>query len=449
MKMRRTLNLLAAAAGLVFLTGCATETLTDSAFWTYLPFTSSKGGQGSGGHGTGAKPKTAPDSPTTKPTDQPNAATVPQRSTDPAAEGWNDPVKPSPEVTSVTKPQTVGTDDAGPKPTPRLDTSDPKPKSTPVGIPLRTELPTATSKIPGAAPTLPSVDGHSPDVKNTGTISLPQPAIDQTKDRTTSGPGFGDSTVPASIHRPGSNQPSLPELPEPTVKGKRTPIRLPELFVDGIGPATVGKPTIAELPKRTVQPLSGDSLKLPREVLGEPAAASPAQATRRIPRAITDDPKRPAANTASLPLPAIPADAPKNGPSQAFAPGAVLGQPNTATANLGGPSVAIPGAPATKPTDGRTLTGGVAGGPLPAKPNGDPTPLPNVGPLPPLPPPPIPTPFRLSEWISNDALHQAWRRRQSERTQFEPEIRGSEQQRLRLLLDTYLLREKPEAKPEK
>ena len=203
------------------------------------------------------------------------------------------------------------------------------------------------------------------------------------------------------------------------------------------------------MPKRTVQPLAGDSLKLPREVLGEPAAASPAQAARRIPRAITDDPKRPAANTASLPLPGIPADAPKNGPTQTFATGAVLGQPNTATANLGGPSVAIPGAPVTKPTDRRTLTGGVAGGPLPAKPNGDPTPLPNVGPLPPLPPPPIPTPFRLSEWISNDALHQAWRRRQSERTQLEPEIRGSEQQRLRLLLDTYLLREKPEAKPEK
>lgn len=48
MKARRTLNLLVAAAGLVFLSGCATETLTDSAFWSYLPFTSNKGGKGSG-----------------------------------------------------------------------------------------------------------------------------------------------------------------------------------------------------------------------------------------------------------------------------------------------------------------------------------------------------------------------------------------------------------------
>jgi hypothetical protein len=63
-----------------------------------------------------------------------------------------------------------------------------------------------------------------------------------------------------------------------------------------------------------------------------------------------------------------------------------------------------------------------------------------------LPAPPIPAPFRLSEWISNDALHQAWRRRQSERAQLEPRVRDEEQQRLRLILDTYLLREKPEGK---
>jgi hypothetical protein len=46
-------------------------------------------------------------------------------------------------------------------------------------------------------------------------------------------------------------------------------------------------------------------------------------------------------------------------------------------------------------------------------------------------------------------MHQAWRRRQSQRAQLEPEIRGGEQQRLRLLLDTYLLREKPVDKAEK
>jgi hypothetical protein len=75
--------------------------------------------------------------------------------------------------------------------------------------------------------------------------------------------------------------------------------------------------------------------------------------------------------------------------------------------------------------------------------------LPNVGPTSPLPSTPIPAPFRLSEWISNDAMHQAWRRQQSQRAQLEPEIRGGEQQRLRLLLDTYLLRAKPADQSEK
>jgi hypothetical protein len=111
--------------------------------------------------------------------------------------------------------------------------------------------------------------------------------------------------------------------------------------------------------------------------------------------------------------------------------------------------VAIPGAPDTKSADGRTLTGGVAGGPLPAKANGETAPLPNVGQVPPLPTSPIPAPFRLSEWISNDALHQSWRRQQSQRAELEPQVRGSEQQRLRLILDTYLLREKPAEKTEK
>jgi hypothetical protein len=46
-------------------------------------------------------------------------------------------------------------------------------------------------------------------------------------------------------------------------------------------------------------------------------------------------------------------------------------------------------------------------------------------------------------------MHQAWRRQQSQRAQLEPEIRGGEQQRLRLLLDTYLLRAKPVDKAEK
>jgi len=46
-------------------------------------------------------------------------------------------------------------------------------------------------------------------------------------------------------------------------------------------------------------------------------------------------------------------------------------------------------------------------------------------------------------------MHQAWRRQQSQRAQLEPEIRGGEQQRLRLLIDTYLLREQSADKSEK
>jgi hypothetical protein len=124
-------------------------------------------------------------------------------------------------------------------------------------------------------------------------------------------------------------------------------------------------------------------------------------------------------------------------------------QQTAAKAPSGGPAVVAPEAPATASTAGGTLTGGVTVPPLPPKATGPAKPLPPVEAAVPLPVPAIPTPFRLSEWISNDALHQAWRRRQSERTQLEPEIRGSEQQRLRLLLDTYLLREKPAAEPEK
>jgi len=70
--------------------------------------------------------------------------------------------------------------------------------------------------------------------------------------------------------------------------------------------------------------------------------------------------------------------------------------------------------------------------------------LPDLEPSAPPPAAPIPAPFRLSAWISDEALHQAWRRQQSERSQLEPQLRGQEQQRLRLLLDTYLLREKAE-----
>lgn len=451
MKARRSLNLLVAAAGLVFLSGCATETLTDSAFWSYLPFTSAKGGKGSGAHGGSDDPKASPDSPpATKSGDQPKPATTPQRSTDPTSEGWNDPPSPNKDAgpaTRAAKPEPARTDNTAQTPPRRIDAASPKPKTTPDGISVRTDGLTLTSNVPGTAPALPAVDGRALDGKTIGAIGLPSPALGPNAVNPDGTPPLGDLAAPAPTKATGSRNPSLPETSGPTGKVKRPPLRIPELFVDGIGPATLGKPNTGELPKRTPPPPQpADSLNLPREVLGQPATANPGQAARRLPRAITDDPQRLASPTAALPLPGIPAVAPTNGASQAAAAGTLPTQPNAATSNHVGPGVAIPGAPATKSADGRTLNGGVAGSPATAKPNGETAPLPNVGQVPPLPTPPIPAPFRLSEWISNDALHQAWRRQQSQRAELEPQVRGSEQQRLRLILDTYLLREKAEDK---
>jgi hypothetical protein len=124
-------------------------------------------------------------------------------------------------------------------------------------------------------------------------------------------------------------------------------------------------------------------------------------------------------------------------------------QPTAAHASSGGPAVVAPEAPTKASSAGGTLTGGVTVPPLPPKATGPAKPLPPVAAPAPLPVAAIPAPFRLSEWISNDALHQAWRRQQLERTQLEPRLRDGEQQRLRLLLDTYLLREKAEEKDAK
>ncbi len=452
MKARRSLNLLVAAAGLVFLSGCATETLTDSAFWSYLPFTSDKGGKGSGGPGgSDAQQPKVDHGPTTKSTDGTKPTTT-QRSTDPVSEDWNDPVKPKlaaePLKQSNTPPRTPN-DPAGRSPAVVTDVGGLSPKASPTSLPVRADLPTAPVSVQGSGPALPSPDSSAPAPKNAGPVTVPHPELNPTVQTAPRALGLGDPTAQAPASRTPASNPETLDLPGPKAKPQRTPLRLPELLVDGIGPTTVGKPTIAELPKRTAPPQPGDSLNLPREVLGEPAAATPGEASQRLPRAITNDPQRPVPPTASLPLPGIPADAPTSAGGQAPATGTLPGQPNPAKINPSGPAVAIPGAPDTKTSDGRTLTGGVAGGPATTKANGESAPLPNVGPVPPLPTPPIPTPFRLSEWISNDALHQSWRRQQSTRAELEPQIRGSEQQRLRLILDTYLLREKPVEKTEK
>lgn len=452
MKARRSLNLLVAAAGLVFLSGCATETLTDSAFWSYLPFTSTKGGKGSGGRdGSDSQQPKVDHVPTAKSTDGAKPTPPPQRSTDPVSEDWNDPVKPKlpaePSKQSNTPPRAPN-DPSGRSPAVGTDVGDLPPKASPASLPVRAGLPTAPVSVQGSGPALPLPGSSDRAAKNASPVTLPHPELNPTAPTAPRAPGLGDPTAQAPASRTPASNPATLDLPGPKAKPQRTPLRLPELFVDGIGPATVGKPTIAELPKHTAPPHPGDSLNLPREVLGEPAAGTPSQAARRLPRAITDDPQRPAPPTASLSLPGIPADAPTSAVGRAPAAGTLPGQPNPAKTHPSGPAVAIPGAPDTKASDGRTLTGGVAGGPLPAKANGETAPLPNVGQVPPLPTPPIPAPFRLSEWISNDALHQAWRRQQSTRAELEPQIRGSEQQRLRLILDTYLLREKPAEKTE-
>ena len=452
MKARRSLNLLVAAAGLVFLSGCATETLTDSAFWSYLPFTSNKGGKGSGGPGgSDAQQPKVDKVPSAKSNDGAKPTTT-QRSTDPISEDWNDPVKPKlaaePSKQSNTPPRATN-DPAGRSPTVGTGVGGLSPKASPTSLPVRADLPTAPVSVQGSGPALPTPDSGAPAAKNVDPVTLPRPELNPTVPTAPTALGLGDSTAKTPSSRTPASNPATLELPGPKAKPQRTPLRLPELLVDGIGPTTVGKPTIAELPKRTAPPQPGDSLNLPREVLGEPAAGTPSQAARRLPRAITDDPQRPATPTASLPLLGIPADAPTSARGQAPTTGTLSGQPNPAKTNPSGPAVAIPGAPNTKAAAGRTLTGGVAGGPATTKANGETAPLPNVGQVPPLPTPPIPAPYRLSEWISNDALHQAWRRQQSERAQLESDIRGSEQQRLRLILDTYLLREKPAEKNEK
>jgi len=450
MNARRSLNLLVAAAGLVFLSGCATETLTDSAFWSYLPFTSTKGGKGSGGQGgSDAQQPKVDQAPTGKSTDGAKPTTPTQRSTDPISEDWNEPVKPKEPAEPSNTPPRAPNNPTGRSPTLGTNVDGLPPKASPAALPVRADLPTAPISVHGSGPALPLADGSAPAAKNDGPVTLPHPEINPTAPTVKRAPGLGDPSAPATSQRTPASNPATLDLPGPKTKAPRIPLRLPELLVDGIGPTTVGKPASAELPKRTATPQPSDSLNLPREVLGEPAAGTPGQASRRLPRAITDDPQRLAPPTASLPLPGIPADAPTSAGGQAPATGTLPGQPKAAKINPSGPAVAIPGAPDPKSADGRTLNGGVAGGPLPAKANAETAPLPNVGQVPPLPTPPIPAPFRLSEWISNDALHLSWRRQQSQRAELEPEIRGSEQQRLRLILDTYLLREKPAEKTEK
>lgn len=453
MAARRTLNLLAAAAGLVFLSGCATETLTDSAFWSYLPFTSHKGGKGSGGSGSDnadaakteptVKGKTAEGPPPTAPT---------QRSTDPISESWNDPAKPpqavQPDKQPAAAPGTANT--LGDKTLTLKAEGDGLPaKLSPTGMAVRTDGPNTPTAERGPTPALPPMDGQASTGKDSATVGLPNLELNPTSPGNTRAPGLDVPTAPGSSQRAPASPAASIDLPGPKAKAPRAPLRLPELLVDGIGPATIGKPTVAELPKRTPTPKPTDGLNVPLVVVRETVDVQSADGVHRLPKALTEGPERRQANATPLPLPRVALDSPKAAARNATENAQLPDQPTAAKAPSGSPAVVAPEAPATASTAGGTLTGGVAVGPLPPKATGPAKPLPPVEAAAPLPVPPIPAPFRLSEWISNDALHQAWRRQQIERTQLEPQLRGGEQQRLRLLLDTYLLREKAEEKDPK
>lgn len=452
MKARRSLNLLVAAAGLVFLSGCATETLTDSAFWSYLPFTSHKGGKGSGGQGGDAPPANADPAGAGKAQDGAKPTTPAQRSADPASEGWNDPVKPA-ATAETGKPATASPRNAkeavGKTPTLPTEVGTLPAKNSPSGLAVSTDLANLPTSKGGQSPTLPAGDGPAPTAKNIGSVNLPNLPGKPTSAAGAQSPGLGDPPAPTATNRAPTNPAASVDLPGPKAKSPRPTLRLPELLVDGIGPTTVGKPTVAELPKRAPAPKPEGTLSVPPVVLREATDGKPGEVTRPLPKALTEAPERRQANSTPLPLPSVAIDSPSATARSAAQAGKLPPPPTAPNAQTGGPTIDVPGAPATPSTASGTLTGGVAVSPLPTKAAGPTKPLPPVEASAPLPIPPIPAPFRLSEWISNDAMHQAWRRQQIERKQLEPQLRGGEQQRLRLLLDTYLLREKPEEKPEK
>jgi hypothetical protein len=451
MSPRRSLNLLVAAAGLVFLSGCATETLTDSAFWSYLPFTSHQGGKGSGGAGgRDAEPAKTEPAVKGKTADGANPTAPTPRSTDPISESWNDPAKP-PQAAQPEKQPTAapgpGNTAGGKTLTLKAEGSPTKPA--PTGMAARTDWPNTLAAERGPAPTLPPMDGKAATAKSSDPVGLPNPEANQTLPKATRAPGLGDPTAPASSKRSPASSTASIDLPPPQAKAPRPALHLPDLIVDGISPATVGKPTVAELPKRTSTPMTNDGLNIPSMVLREANDSQAGEGPQHLPKALTEAPARRQANATPLPLPRVALDSPKVVARKAMESAKPSDQPTAAHASSGGPAVVAPEAPTKASSAGGTLTGGVTVPPLPPKATGPAKPLPPVAAPAPLPVAAIPAPFRLSEWISNDALHQAWRRQQLERTQLEPRLRDGEQQRLRLLLDTYLLREKAEEKDAK
>lgn len=457
MSPRRTLNLLVAAAGLVFLTGCATEVVTDSAFWSYLPFTKKKGGSGQGGAA-----ETEPKSGQPKPVEAKGTnAGQPLHVKDPQSEAWNEPAPKSNGTTPAeAQPNTTrlpSPNEQAPLPVatgrgPDCTASE-QARVTPLGQVLPAPyLGDITSKDPRGANGLALPVPPSPALATptAGTLHLPVirdavPAKDTAGLPTlpTIGPAADKSASTA-------RRPVLPTLAkEAERRAPRTPISFPTVVLAGKNTppdATLPAPEITTGSNNAnagagpgLPPVKGtngaDGTKAPTDRangwdgLGARALGSQQSSptTKTLPEGLLQDPAATSASAGNFALTA------PNAP----------GTSGPAISNA--PTVSTPGAPGNPSTAGGVFTGNLNLGPLAPKGPGNMAPLPSVGVLAPLPPKPIPAPFRLSEWISNDALHQAWRRQQAMRAQAEPEVRGSEQQRLRLVIDRFLLNESTES----
>ena len=447
MKTRRSLNLLVAAAGLVLLSGCASETLTDSADWSYLPFTARKGGKGTGSPGgadcTKPKETNGPEGGSPARSTPPS----PLGPTDPDAEGWNEPAKTSPPT------QLKDTTPSGPQKTegspPHPATSSPSgpagtgPQKTSPALPPGADLP-AVARPTGASPGLPPAEGDARTRQIRPSSGLPGLEASPATREVGQAPHLGAAPAAKTAGRGPVDNHAQVDWPKSPSHPTRAALHLPELVVEGVPSGIVGKPIVTEHPRRNPSSKASAGLNLPAVVFGEPAARQTDPNTAGLPQALADGAERRPANTTSLPLPRIAVEPAAGSPPAASASGRWPGKAVTNSAQPAVPNVPVPGGPATKTTAGGTLSGGVDVKPWATKSVGAPATLPDLEPSAPPPAAPIPAPFRLSAWISDEALHQAWRRQQSERSQLEPQLRGQEQQRLRLLLDTYLLREKAE-----
>lgn len=427
MRSPRTLNLLAAAAGLVFLTGCATETLTDSAFWSYLPFSSSKGGKGSGGHGGGpALPASGVPQPAPAKAD---ATKRPDKGG--GDEGWNEPA-----------PSQTGTDTRGQRP----GTSAPAIKPTSGTAATSQDAAKNAGEANRSTPSLPSIGGAASAEREKKTAGLPELEAPQASSgKAPSVPLEGGSGLNKPSRSSGPN-PSLPGFPEPTARAGREPLRLPTLIFEGHASAEVVQPAMRDPSTATTPARTQAGLPLPTLATGENRSVTN-PATNRLPKGLTEDLQRPAGRTGTLPLPNVLQDKASDrtkdtlairGPAEASSP---------TRSTQAGPKLTAPGEPAKKDAGGAIAKAGMDLGPLAAKPVGPSAGLPDIPAAQPAGEKPIPAPFRLSEWIANDALHQEWRRQQFQRSQLDPQSRGAEQQRLRLVLDYFLVRDRSSEEP--